>query len=397
MIEQLTNHLWQSTLFALAIAVLTIFFRKSGAHVRYWLWFSTSIKFFVPFALLIALGRQMEWAPAVREAASPAVSAAVVWMSEPFVESAPSYLPAPASRARTIRWAGIILPAVWAGGFLAIVLIRGRLWRRIRRVVRTGTPLELPGMEIPVVLQVRSVTGLLEPGVAGVWRPTLLLPADLRDHLTSSQLRALIAHEVTHIRRRDNLTAAIHMFVEAAVWFHPLVWWIGARLIHERERACDEAVLRLLGEPEAYAEGILAVCKRYVESPLSFVSGVSGSDIRKRSEGIMSNRIGRRLTVGKITVLTLAALFAFATPIVVGSMTTVLPVPFATAAPAQAIPPVEAASTQPEKASAIARLSQEAKRQADKSAAEFEEASVRPCDPNNLPPVPEGARGGGGA
>src|SRR5215471_17118269 len=177
----------------------------------------------------------------------------------------------------------------------------------------------------------------------------------------------------------------MHMFVEAAFWFHPLVWWIGARLIQVRERACDEAVLRLLGEPEAYAEGILAVCKRYVESPLSFVSGVSGSDIRKRIEGIMSNRIGLRLTFGKITVLTLAALFAFATPIVVGSMTAVLPVPFATAAPAQAIPPAEAASTQPEKPSATARLPQEAKRQAGQPPTEFEEASVRPCDPNNLP------------
>jgi hypothetical protein len=97
MIEQLTNHLWQSTVFALAIAALTIFFHKSGAHVRYWLWFSTSIKFFVPFALLIALGRHVEWAPAVREV-SPAVSAVMVRVSEPFLEGASSVLP----RAATI-------------------------------------------------------------------------------------------------------------------------------------------------------------------------------------------------------------------------------------------------------------------------------------------------------
>src|SRR5262252_5860881 len=118
MIQQLTNHLWQSTVFAIAIAVLTVFFRKSGAHVRYWLWFSTSIKFFVPFALLIALGRQMEWASAVREVTSPAVSVVVVRVSEPFPGSTSSVLPAPPSRARTIDWFGSVLPAVWACGFV---------------------------------------------------------------------------------------------------------------------------------------------------------------------------------------------------------------------------------------------------------------------------------------
>ena len=42
-----------------------------------------------------------------------------------------------------------------------------------------------------------------------------------------------------NIRRRDNLTTAIHMGVEALFWFHPLLWWLGARLMEERERACD--------------------------------------------------------------------------------------------------------------------------------------------------------------
>ena len=43
--------------------------------------------------------------------------------------------------------------------------------------------------------------------------------------------------------------AAIHMFVETVFWFHPLVWWIGKRMVEERERACDEEVLRLGSEP----------------------------------------------------------------------------------------------------------------------------------------------------
>jgi len=56
------------------------------------------------------------------------------------------------------------------------------------------------------------------------------------------------------VRRRDNLATVIHMAVEVVFWFHPLVWWLGARLIEERERACDEEVPRNGGEPRAYAE-----------------------------------------------------------------------------------------------------------------------------------------------
>src|SRR6185295_14490363 len=102
--------------------------------------------------------------------------------------------------------------------------------------------------------------------------------------------------------------SAIHMVVEAAFWFHPLVWFVGARLVDERERACDEHVLRVCGEPRTYAESILSVCKIYVESPVICVSGVSGSDLKKRIEAIMINRIGLQLNLFGKTALTLAAL-----------------------------------------------------------------------------------------
>jgi beta-lactamase regulating signal transducer with metallopeptidase domain len=60
-----------------------------------------------------------------------------------------------------------------------------------------------------------------------------------------------------HVRRRDNLTASIHMLVEAIFWFHPAVWWIKTRLLEEREQACDEIVLQSGNEGDVYAESIL--------------------------------------------------------------------------------------------------------------------------------------------
>jgi bla regulator protein blaR1 len=66
-------------------------------------------------------------------------------------------------------------------------------------------------------------------------------------------LDAIITHELCHRRRRDNMAAAVHMLVQVVFWFHPLVWWIGARLLGERECACDEEVLRLGNDAQAYA------------------------------------------------------------------------------------------------------------------------------------------------
>jgi bla regulator protein BlaR1 len=108
------------------------------------------------------------------------------------------------------------------------------------------------------------------------------------------------------------------MLVEAVFWFHPLVWWIGARLVEERKRACDEAVLSRGSEPHVYAEGILNVCKSYLESPLRCVSGVTGSDLKKRIRAILTGRVAGNLNFGRKLALALAAAAALALPIVVG-------------------------------------------------------------------------------
>ncbi len=100
----------------------------------------------------------------------------------------------------------------------------------------------------------------------------------------------------SHVRRRDNLAAIVHLSAQAAFWFHPMVWWIGTRLVEERERACDEAVVSGGSEREAYAESILRTCRLFTESPLACVAGVTGADLKKRIEHIMLNDVRSRLT-----------------------------------------------------------------------------------------------------
>jgi len=307
----MTNHLWQSTLFAVMAGLATLAFRKNRAQVRYWLWFSASFKFFIPLALLMSLGSRFEWSPAANRIATPAVSYAIEQVAEPFPETVSFAAPTTGAR----DWVPTAIFAMWACGFAVIALIRFRGWLRIRAAVRASV-----SMEIPASVSVRASPGLLEPGVVGWLRPILLVPEGIADRLTPRQLEAVLAHELCHIRRRDNLTSAIHMIVEAVFWFHPLVWWIGARLVEERERACDEGVLGLGNEPQVYAEAILNVCKLYVESPLACVSGVTGADLKKRIEAIMTNRMALRLNFAKKVALAVAGIAALALPIVIGMM-----------------------------------------------------------------------------
>lgn len=315
MISELMTHLWQSTVFAAAAGMLTLAFRKNRAKVRFWLWLSASLKFFIPFALLMNLGSHVKWTPAAHQLAAqiatPAVSFAVEYVAQPF--SGMVAIPSSTAHTPRVDWMLVAILGAWVCGFLAIAVIRLRSWRRIRGAVRVSTPLE-----IPTAVEARVAPGLLEPGVVGLLRPVLLLPEGIVDRLTESQLEAVLAHELCHVRRRDNLFASIHMIVEAVFWFHPLVWWIGARLVEERERACDEDVLSLGNQPRIYADAILNVCRLYVESPLVCVSGVTGSDIKRRIEAIMTNRGVQTLNGAKKLLLATAGLLALAGPVVIG-------------------------------------------------------------------------------
>jgi len=172
-------------------------------------------------------------------------------------------------------------------------------------------------LDVDAPIPARETTGTLEPGIFGILSPTLLMPAGITNNLAPAQLDAILAHELCHWRRRDNLTAAMHMLVEALFWFHPFVWWIGGRLVAERERACDEAVIRSGSDRQTYAEGILKVCQHYVHTPIC-AAGVSGGLLRKRIEDIMTNPILSKLPLAKRCLLSVAAFVTIAAPIAIG-------------------------------------------------------------------------------
>ena len=87
-------------------------------------------------------------------------------------------------------------------------------------------------------------------------------------------------------------------------------WWVRWRRIR--------AILSLGSEPRIYAEAILNVCKLYVESPLACVSGVTGANLKRRIEAIMTKPTGQKLNRAKKVLLATAGVAVLAVPLVIG-------------------------------------------------------------------------------
>jgi beta-lactamase regulating signal transducer with metallopeptidase domain len=308
----LLDHLWQSSLFALAAGLLTLTVRHNAARIRFWLWFAASIKFLVPFALLAMLGESL-----ARLAPAP-IASTIIPSSLRVLAPAAEKFSAPAQALAPQPGESLVLPLllVWLLGLAVILTVRLSRWLKLRALVR-----EAHALPLSAAVEVRASHSLLEPGLVGILRPVVLLPKGLLPTLSAAERDGILAHELTHLSRRDNLSAALHMAVEALFWFWPVVWLIGARLVAERERACDEGVLAAGHDPEAYAGGILKVCRFCIRSPLACASGASGADLSLRIRQIMAAQQTADLDGGRRLLLASVATLALAVPIVSGLMT----------------------------------------------------------------------------
>lgn len=284
LLYQLADHLWQSTLFAVAAAVAAGLLRRERAQWRYVVWLLAAFRFLIPVAWLTNWTERVEWGPA--SLAAHAVIESAGGLAAPF--SAPlsnqqgvAEMLTPA--AGSADWA-VALLVIWTSGTL--LFLGGLLgaWLRIARIAREAEQRQ-HGLSAPI--PIRFTRTRLEPGLWGFRHPVILLPHDLDTRLSRAQITTVVTHEVAHWRRRDNWTALVPMLTTALFWFHPLTWWIARRMWIERERACDEAVIAAGGAREDYAKGIFAVCRGYFESPLACAAGATGGELARRIRGIL--------------------------------------------------------------------------------------------------------------
>jgi bla regulator protein BlaR1 len=304
-------HLWQSTLLLAAAWLLAFACRHDCAATRYWIWFAASVKFLVPFALLQQLGDRLGRSLPEPLPVNPSlVETANAMFVEPVLRGARMADDLPSL-------AAAIAITVWAFGAALLSLRWIQQWRSVRAVLASARHMAVPA-SVDLPASIRITHGDFTAGVFGILRPAVILPRKSMRALSPEQLRAVLAHEACHVRRNDNLTAAIHRCVEVVFWFYPPVWWIGARLLREREAACDESVIEEGHEPAVYAESILQACRLGIAARLSAVAASTGGNLTQRLSWIMSGRRVPPISRERFTVLfATAALICFA-PVAAG-------------------------------------------------------------------------------
>lgn len=176
----------------------------------------------------------------------------------------PPVLPAGADPAPFPFWVVV----AWIVGFVfqlgrfgvdlrAVAAVRSRAApcsdRVRRRLERAALEVGLRG--VPATIVSRDV-GI--PSTFGVIHPTIVLPEDV-ESWPDDQLDAALLHELVHLRRHDYVMHLIAVFVKAAYWVNPFVWYAGHRLVVERERACDDGVILDRVDPISYAECLMTL------------------------------------------------------------------------------------------------------------------------------------------
>ena len=213
------------------------------------------------------------------------------------------------------------------------------------------------------------------PHVAGFFTSVIMVPPSAATWTAEARHAALV-HELTHIKRGDRRTQAIAQLACAIYWFNPLVWYAAAGLARERERACDDEVLRFGAKPSAYATLLLDLARKPASAwmPQAALSMARPSAIEGRLLSILANavrtphRSTRWLIGAAVMVITTTILGAQAQPVVVHQP----PVPAAKPRPIvkpQMVMAIDEQTAQPSMTSALVAALADSDRQVREHAA----------------------------
>lgn len=126
------------------------------------------------------------------------------------------------------------------------------------------------------------------PAVIEFLQPVILLPAALVTGLTTQELRAVLLHELAHVRRHDFLVNLFQSAVESLLFYHPAVWWISRRIRAERENCCDDLASDALGNRFDYSRALTTVSEHAAKPSVSVSVAASGANIQQRIHRLLS-------------------------------------------------------------------------------------------------------------
>ncbi len=307
-------HLWETTVFVGLVALAVRSITRAPGRIRYFFWLTAAVKLLVPSLLLGWLISEISprvpvlSPPSLEQSTNLAQASSSVRPPyatlKPLLLSRPPVTQPVAAAVHSELYCTLTLAWLMGCVFFVVRWTRGSL--RVAWAVRTGHRI-VASREKETLKRVRSwlllkqdvdilvSAKVTEAGLWGIWKPTVLLPERGTSRLSDEELEAVLLHELLHVEHRDNLAVFLQRAIVALLWFYPLVWLIDRKLSEERERACDEEVVRLKQSPETYISGILKVVRACVEHRLVGASSIGGSSLKSRMKHLLSTGPPRKL------------------------------------------------------------------------------------------------------
>ena len=318
------DHLWQTSLFGVLALAAILVLKRAPARVRYVLWTAASLKFLIPSAALVWFAYQIG-------INLPSFFMNMAWASgDPikFLTTQNDFFYVTQTMDDTAlhvhNAAFWILLTIWISG--SAVLFATWIQKQIafRRKLKDGTIFQ-SGREVDLLskvqerMRIRRKVQLLvsqnvtEVGVWGMFHPMIVLPVEITEHLSDSELEAIFLHELIHVARWDNLISNVQMTICCLFWFHPLVWLIDRMLLAERERVCDERVLQLGSASKTYASSLVKVLRFGLGTRIAGASCAGGSNLKQRIENIVAGQSNKRVSMvqGVMLATVLLMMFSF--------------------------------------------------------------------------------------
>jgi uncharacterized protein (TIGR03435 family) len=262
----LVHFVWQGAVVALVAALILRLCRSRAAAVRY---VSACGAMGVMLLGVIATAALVEAPDADVNAAPASVRATAASRSDVFlpIEMNEASSPTAVSNARRVEMLLPWIVSAWLFGVIVLLARAGAGWWRVRRVhqlalTSISSTWQYAGNRIAARLGISRVIRIVElphvdvPLVVGCLRPIVVLPIAAMTQLNVSQVEAILAHEIAHVRRHDYLVNLMQTLAETLLFYHPAVWWLSARIRDEREHCCDDVAVAVCGDPVGYAAAL---------------------------------------------------------------------------------------------------------------------------------------------
>jgi protein TonB len=327
-LENLVRWNLQLVILVAAAAVVVSLLRVSAPAIRHTFWR-------VVLATCLLLPLLQPWR-AMTDPISQAIDIVVPAPSPEFdIDGAGGRAPALVRAANHLRvnWlsyvtailaAGVVIRLVW----LVMGIVRLQRLRRTGQFASVGDGYHEVSALIEAGAEIRRVDRLGQPVTFGIVKPAVLLPASFCEMPEGVQ-RAVLAHELWHVRRHDWAWVLFEEVIRAAFWFNPIMGWLLSRVQSSREEVVDELTVQLTNSRKTYLEALLVFADQptlFPAAPFARRRHLFHRMLLISREAVMSSRRIIASSVSMAGVLLVAGFYATsalplkAAPVVSGSL-----------------------------------------------------------------------------